>query len=149
MKRRVLMLGLTLIVGIALGVIAGQGLHAQQAPAQKPLLVQTPLQTDVVGMEGKEVVVQVSEFAPRARSGKHSHPGHEVAYVLEGSTIREIEGRPPTPAKAGDVFYIPARVVHETINTSETHPLKLVNFRIHEKGQPITMRIEEPYFSKQ
>ena len=149
MKRMTLMLSLPLAVGIALGVIAGQGLHAQQAPAQKPVLVQTPLQTDVVGMEGKEVVVQVSEFAPRARSGKHSHPGHEVAYVLEGSIIREIEGRPPTPAKPGDVFYIPARIVHETINASNTHPLKLLIFRIHEKGQPIAVRIEEPYFSKQ
>ena len=74
MKRMALMLGLTLAVGIALGVIAGQGLHAQQAPAQKPLLVQTPLQTDVVGMEGKEVVVQVSEFAPRARTANTPTP---------------------------------------------------------------------------
>ena len=39
MKRTALMLGLTLAAGIALGVVAGQGLHAQQAPAQKPLLV--------------------------------------------------------------------------------------------------------------
>lgn len=145
MKRTVLMLSLTLVVGILLGMIGVQVLNAQQIPLKVALL----LQTDVVGMEGKEVVVQLSEFAPGAKSGKHSHPGHEVAYVLEGSTIREIEGRPPTPAKSGDIFYIPARVVHETKNASATDPLKLLVFRIHEKGQPITIRIEEPSFWKQ
>lgn len=145
MKRTVLMLSLTLVVGILLGMIGVQVLNAQQTPLKVALL----LQTDVVGMEGKEVVVQLSEFAPGAKSGKHSHPGHEVAYVLEGSTIREIEGRPPTPAKSGDIFYIPARVVHETKNASATDPLKLLVFRIHEKGQPITIRIEEPSFWKQ
>lgn len=145
MKRTVLMLSLTLVVGILLGMIGVQVLNAQQTPLKVALL----LQTDVVGMEGKEVVVQLSEFAPGAKSGKHSHPGHEVAYVLEGSTIREIEERPPTPAKSGDIFYIPARVVHETKNASATDPLKLLVFRIHEKGQPITIRIEEPSFWKQ
>lgn len=149
MKRMAVMLSVTFVMGLMLGTIGSQVLNAQQAPLKKPLLVQTVLQTDVVGMEGKEVVVQLSEFAPGAKSGKHSHPGHEVAYVLEGSTIREIEGKPPTPAKSGDIFYIPARVVHETKNTSVADPLKLLIFRIHEKGQPITIRIEEPSFWKQ
>ncbi len=72
-----------------------------------------------------------------------------MAYILEGTTIREIEGRPPTSAKAGDIFYIPARLMHETKNTSTTNPLKLLVFRIHEKGQPITVRVQEPYFWKQ
>jgi quercetin dioxygenase-like cupin family protein len=131
-------------VGIELGMIGTQVLSAQQTPLKVALL----LQTDVVGMEGKEVVVQFSEFAPRATSGKHSHPGHEVAYVLEGSGTRDIEGMPPVTARAGDVFYIPSRKVHETKNASTTDPLKLLVFRIHEKGQPITVRIEDLYFWK-
>lgn len=144
MKRIVVILALTLIVGIALGVIADRVLRAQPAP----LKVSDLLKADVVGMGGKEVLVQLGEFAPGAASGKHSHAGHEVAYILAGSAIREIEGQPPLAMKAGDSAYIPAKKVHETKNARKSEPLKLLVFRIHEKGQPVTQRVTEPYFQK-
>ena len=146
MKRMTLMLALTLVVGIALGVIGNQALNAQYTQQQAPLKITDLLKADIVGMEGKEVIVQLTEFAPRGASGKHYHPGHEVAYVLEGSMTREMEGHPPMAFKAGDSAYIPAKHVHEGKNSSTTDPLKLVVFRIHEKGQPITVRQTEPYF---
>jgi len=139
------MLTLTMAVGIALGLIGSQILNAQQEPVKAAIL----LQTDVVGLQGKEVVVQTANFAPGATSGKHTHPGHEVAYVVEGSATRYIEGKGWVPAKPGDVFYIPDNVVHETKNVSTTEGLKLLVFRIHEKGKPIVnFRIEEAYFWK-
>ncbi len=144
MKRMALMLGLTLAVGIALGVIAGQGLHAQQAPFTRADL----LKADLVGMEGKELIVQLVEFAPRGASGKHWHPGHEAVYVLEGSLIFEMEGHPPMAVKAGEAAYGPAKIVHEGKNASATALLKVVVFRIHEKGQPIAFTVTEPYFQK-
>ncbi len=145
MKRTVWMLVLTLAVGIALGMIGNQILNAQQQPGK----VTTPLQTDLVGMEGKEVVVQRAEFAPRGTSGSHWHPSHEVVYVLEGSGIREVEGQPSMTFKAGDVMYIPAKRVHETKNTSPTDPLKFLVVRCnHEKGQPVTTRVTDPAFLK-
>src|SRR3990172_12548840 len=103
-------------VGIPLGMIGTQVLNAQQTPLKVALL----LQTDVVGMEGKEVVVQFSEFAPRATSGKHSHPGHEVAYVLGGSGTRDIEGMPPVTARAGGGFYIPSPKKEQPKKTTTT-----------------------------
>ncbi len=48
--------------------------------------------------------------------------------------------------KAGDVMYIPAKLAHETKNTSTTERLKVLFFRIHEKGQPIGVRVTPPYF---
>jgi quercetin dioxygenase-like cupin family protein len=69
--------------------------------------------------------------------------------VLAGSTTRYVEGKGWVPAKPGDVFYIPDNVVHETKNMSTTEGLKLLVFRIHEKGNPIVnLRIEEAYFWK-
>lgn len=144
MRRTVSMLGLTFVLGIAVGLTGNQLLSAQQAPLKATLR----LQTDAVGLEGKEVVVQLVEFAPGATSGKHTHPGHEISYFLEGAGSREIEGMPRATAKAGDVFYIPPNKVHETRNDSTTDPLKSVVFRIHEKGKPITVRVEDPYFWK-
>lgn len=144
MKRTTIMLVLALAVGFVLGAFSGRTLIAQPVPTRQTIL----LQTDVVDMPGKEVIAQTGEFAAGATSGKHTHPGHEVAYVLEGTATRYVDGKGWIPAKPGDVFYIPAGTIHETKNTSETNGLKLLVFRIHEKGKPVTNRIEEPSFWK-
>ena len=144
MKRMALMLALTFAVGIVVVVAGNHVLNAQQVPVKRTDL----LKADIVGMEGKELIVQLVEFAPGGASGKHYHPGHEANYVLEGSGTFEREGQPPTTRKVGDVNYAPAKVVHEGKNASTTAPLKLVVFRIHEKGQPITVSVTEPYFQK-
>ena len=142
MKRAVFMFTLALVAGIALGLIGGRLLDAQQAPLKTTDL----LKTDIVGMEGKEIVIQLTEFAPRGASGRHYHPGHEANYVLEGTAILEMEGSPPMTRKAGVTTYIPAKHVHEGKNVSTTDPVKILVFRIHEKGQPITVRETEPHF---
>lgn len=135
MRRTVFLLCVALAAAVAAGVLGGQLLRAQQPPAR----VSELLRTDLAGMEGKELIVQLVEVAPGAATGRHHHPGHEVAYVLDGTGVLEIEGRPPLSSKAGEVNYIPARQVHEGRNASTTAPLRLVVFRIHEKGQPITI----------
>lgn len=136
MKRIGVPLPLSLAAGIAVGVIGSQRLNAQQPP----LKATEVLRADVVGMEGKEVILEVVEIGRGARTGKHLHPGHEAFYVLEGSGVLELEGLPPTFAKRGDAGYIPARQVHEGKNASATEPPRLMVFRIHEKGQPMTVR---------
>ena len=144
MKRMALMLALTFAVGIVVGVVGNHVLNAQQAPFKRADL----LKADLVGMEGKELIVQLVEFAPRGASGKHWHPGQEAFYVLEGSEIFEMEGHPPMTVKAGEAAYGPAKIVHDGKNPSATAPAKVVVFRIHEKGQPIAHVVTEPYFQK-
>lgn len=145
MKRTALMLALTLVTGIAIGVLSSRALDAQPSPIKSTEL----LKSGVAGLDGMEVVVQFSEFAPRASSGKHTHPGPEVAYVLQGSGVSEVEGQAPVTRKAGTVGYIEGGKVHESINESATEPLKLLVFRIHPKGKPITdSRLTEPHIAK-
>ncbi len=84
MKRTTLMLGMTLLVGIYLGVIGAQILHAQPEPIKPTVL----LKTHLVGMEGKEAILALAEIAPGAatappctqrptppRSGRSSQTG--------------------------------------------------------------------------
>src|SRR5437879_776991 len=130
--QRNLMLGMVLTVGVVIGATGARLLVAQPVPVK---LTQS-FKADVVGMEGIEILVSVVEFAPRSTIGKHTHPGHEVAYVLEGSGVSEVEGEAPAVRKAGTVTYIPAKKVHESKNESN-EPMKLLVFRIHPKGQPI------------
>jgi quercetin dioxygenase-like cupin family protein len=137
MKRMAVASTLALAVGIVVGAIGMQILNAQQAPVRATEL----LKTDVVGMEGKEVIVQFVEIAPGGTTGKHYHPGHEAFYVMAGSGILEMEGNPSRSVKPGDTNYIPAKKIHEGKNDSKSDQLKLVVFRIHEKGQPITVKV--------
>jgi quercetin dioxygenase-like cupin family protein len=142
MKRLLGLLAVTLILGMALAMLANRTLMAQT----EPLKITDVLKSDLAGMEGKEILVQLVEFAPRGATGKHYHPGHEANYILEGTSILEMEGEPPMTRKAGDSAYIPAKHIHAAKNASTTDPLKVLVFRIHEKGQPITVRVTEPYF---
>jgi len=140
-----LVLGIVLTLGVIIGVTATRLLDAQPVPVKSTDL----LQTDVVGMDGVEVLVSLVEFAPRATTGKHTHPGHEVAYVLEGSGVSEVEGQAADVRKAGTVTYIPAKKIHESKNESATEAMKVLFFRIHPKGQPLVdSRLTQPSFVK-
>jgi quercetin dioxygenase-like cupin family protein len=52
------------------------------------------------------------DFDPGYVSLRHTHPGEEIVYVLEGTPEYEVEGKPPVTLKAGDVLFIPARTIH-------------------------------------
>ena len=138
MKRTAVMLAVTLVVGIALGVIGSRSLNAEQQPLKRTML----LKTDLKGLEGKEGVVALVELAPGAVAGKHYHPGNEVNYVLEGSGILEIEGQAPIALQAGTTSYIPAGDAHNVRSTSATDPLKLLAFWIAETGKPLAVPVK-------
>ena len=138
MKRTTLMLGLTLAVGIAVGAIGDQLLHAQSEPIKRTVL----LKTDLAGMKGKEAILALAEIAPGAATEKHTHPGYEFAYVLEGSGRLEIEGKPAIALKPGTAIYQPSTQVHRGVNDSSTAPLKIFSVYIVEKGHPLATPVK-------
>jgi len=89
-----------------------------------------------VSVPGREAVVARVEVAPGARAGRHTHPGDEISYILEGEAELLIDGQPPRTVKAGESFVIPAGVVHDAHNTSSA-PIKLVGVYVVEKGKPL------------
>ncbi len=144
MKRRVMLLGLTLFVGFAIGMAATRVLSAQQ-----PSMKRTPiLKTELEGLPGKEGTMFLAEYEPGARSGKHYHPGHEFIYVLEGSGVMEEVGKPPVAMRPGVAFYFlssPERpsYVHEARNLSITDPMRLLVVLITDTGQPLAYPVKE------
>src|SRR3546814_10026509 len=56
------------------------------------------------------------EFAPGAAAPRHSHPGEELVYVVEGVLEYQLDGKPPVTLKAGDVLFIPSGGVHAVKN---------------------------------
>lgn len=118
-----------LLAALALGTT---GLLLAQAPGISRTLVG---RADV-SVPGREAVVARVEVAPGARAGRHTHPGDEISYVLEGEGQLLVDGQPPRTVRAGESFVIPAGVVHDAHNAGAT-PIKLLGVYVVEKGQPL------------
>lgn len=68
---------------VLLSVGTALALHA--ASAQQPGLIRTDLQQHDLSVPGREVIQVRVELAPGVVFPRHTHPGDEIVYVLEGS----------------------------------------------------------------
>ncbi len=125
----------TLIMGVAV-LIVGSGLAPHVAQAQQAGTKRTDLQRHDLSVPGREVVQVRVDFDPGYVSPRHTHPGEEIVYVLEGSLEYEVEGRPPVTLKAGDVLFIPAGTVHAAKNVGSGNGAELATYVV-EKGKPL------------
>ncbi len=105
------------------------------AAAQQPAFKRTELQRADLSAPGREVVQAIAEFPPGAAVGRHTHPGEEVAYILEGTVLLEVDGKPAATKKAGEYFIIPAGTIHNATNNSKSNSKVLATY-IVEKGKP-------------
>jgi quercetin dioxygenase-like cupin family protein len=110
--------------------------HAAFAAETPPAFSRKVLQDQELSVPGHHGVIALIEVAPGGASGKHTHPGEELGYVLEGNFLLEIDGQPPRSLKAGESFVIPAGVVHAGKNTGTT-PAKVLSSYFVEKSQPL------------
>ena len=122
-------------VSVALMLAAFVSLRAQQ-PSQQTGFKRTVVQQGDLSAPGREVVQAVAELQPGGQSGRHTHPGEEVAYILEGTIELEMQGKPAVSKKAGDAFLVPAGTVHNAKNTGKT-VAKVLGTYIVEKGKPL------------
>ncbi|WP_342332652.1 cupin domain-containing protein [Pedobacter sp. FW305-3-2-15-E-R2A2] len=109
---------------------------SRAARAQQPGIKRTALQTQDLSIPGHEAIQVRIDFEKGASFGKHSHPGEELIYVLEGVFEYEIEGKPPVTLKAGEVLFIPAGKIHAARNVGSNKAVELATY-IVEKGKPI------------
>jgi quercetin dioxygenase-like cupin family protein len=73
---------------------------------------------------------------PGASVARHTHPGIESTYIVEGGNELPIEGRPTRIYKAGDAYQIPAETPHAGGKPPETKTRVLINY-IVEKDKPL------------
>lgn len=133
MKRIHLLSGVLLAVGVVLGVLGGQMLRAQEG-----LKIGTILQrTELVGAKGMEAILVLRDVPPGGESSKHTQTGNEIVYILEGSVILEVQGKPPVTLKAGQAFQTVAGEVHNVKNASSSSDTKALAFYVAKKGTPL------------
>ena len=104
--------------------------------AQQPGFTRKMLQDQEMSVSDRHAVQVLAEFVPGGAAGRHTHPGEELGYVLEGTLELEVAGQPPRTLKAGDTFFIPAGTVHDGKNVG-SGPLKVLATYIVEKGKPV------------
>ena len=118
-------------------LIAGSGLLLHVTQAQQPGIKRTDaLRTS--GVPGREVIQVRVDFDPGVAFGKHSHPGAEVAYVLEGTLEYQLEGEPPVTLKTGEALFIPAGTIHAAKNVGTGNAAELATY-IVEKGKTLVV----------
>ena len=131
---------MTLLIA-AVALIGGTGSMVSMTAAQHAGIKRTDLQRHDLGATGREVIQVRVELAPGVSFGRHTHPGEEVIYMLEGTLEYEVEGRPPVTLEAGDVLFIPARAVHEARNPGRTNGAELATYVV-EKGKPLLTMVK-------
>lgn len=117
------------ISAVLLAVFAGLAL------AQAPAIKRTILQRADVAETGREVVLGMAEISAGGSTGRHTHFGVETGYVLEGTSMIEIEGEAPKMLKAGDSYTIPAGKVHDA--KAHGGSVKVLATYVVEKGKPL------------
>jgi len=120
----------------ATAILINAGPLAPPAAIAQTGIKRTDLQRHDLGTTGREAIQVRVDFDPGAAFGKHTHPGEEIIYVLEGSLEYVIEGKPPVTLKAGDVFFVPTGTIHAARNVSGGTAAELATY-IVEKGKPV------------
>lgn len=132
MQRKITMMTMPLIAGIAAGIFWHQTLLAEQG-FSRTILQQKALE----GVKGREITMFSAETAPGGMSGRHSHPGPEMLYIVEGTLTMEQDGKPTLTLKTGESYYSPARQVHNARNLSTTEKVKVIGFWVGKQGKPL------------
>lgn len=108
---------------------------------QQPGIKRTELQRHDISTPGREAVQVRIDFAAGTAFAKHTHPGEEVIYVLEGLLEYQVEDKAPVTLKAGEVLFIPAGVVHSAKNVGKGNGTELATY-IVEKGKPLVALVK-------
>jgi quercetin dioxygenase-like cupin family protein len=122
------------MIGV-LTMIAASALNIAQA---QPGITRTDLQRHDLSAPGREVIQVRVDFAPGVTAPRHSHPGEEIVYVIEGVIEYRLDGQPPATLKAGQVLFVPAGAIHAATNVGDGAAAELATYVV-EKGKPLVV----------
>jgi quercetin dioxygenase-like cupin family protein len=121
---RKIILGLTIVAFACVGAAIAQQGGIKRTPLQK---VDFPA--------GFNTVTAIAEVPAGGASGRHSHPGAETGYVMEGELDLVIDGKAPLKLKAGESYQIPEGVVHDA--KAGDKPFKVLAVYVVKAGEPL------------
>jgi quercetin dioxygenase-like cupin family protein len=99
------------LAAVAFSLVATVAFAQTMTPPPNDPIKRTPLQKTEYP-EGQFTYVMMIEIAPNATVARHTHPGLETSYVLDGELDLVVEGKPPMALKTGDSFAVPPGTPH-------------------------------------
>ena len=129
-----------ILIGAALATfgLGNVAIAQQQLPSisqQTATIKRTPLQKFDVPGTNYETVVGIAEIVPNVNVGRHTRPGPESGFMLEGEMVLSIEGQPEKALKAGESYQVPPGAVHDAKTGS--NGAKVIATYVVEKGKPL------------
>jgi len=130
----------SMLSGVALGVLVSANLASAQQPAAPaggaaPAIKRTPLQKfDVPGTQ-YETVIGMAEIGANVSIGRHTHPGPESGYMLEGEMVLLVDGQPERLVKTGESYQVPVGAIHDA--RAGAKGAKVIATYVVEKGKPL------------
>ena len=114
----------------------GLAIAAGALLAQSPGFQRVVVTRADVSFPGHEAVIARIEINPGVNVGRHTHPGEEITYVIDGEVEVSVEGTAPHRYKSGEGFIIPSGAKHDAKNVGASKAT-LSGVYYVEKGKPI------------
>jgi quercetin dioxygenase-like cupin family protein len=124
----------TVLAGLMFAMVATLGLAQTMTPPASEPIKRTPLQKTEYP-DGHFTYIMMVEIRPNATAARHTHPGLETSYILEGELELRIDGQPPQKLKGGDSFTVPVNAVHS--GTAGDKGVKLIGVFVVDKNKPL------------
>ena len=105
-------------------------------PAATPGVTRNILSRSDGPVPGYVTLLVEATIEPGVQVGRHTHPGIESAYVMEGGFELPIQGQPTRMLKAGDAFQIPPETPHAGGKPGDAKSRILITYVV-EKGKPL------------
>jgi quercetin dioxygenase-like cupin family protein len=123
-------------------ICAATGLVATEVAAQNAPLATTSGVTRKVLSEmdgpaqGYQTIIVEATIEPGVQVARHTHPGIESGYVIEGDLQLPIQGQPIRALKVGDAFQVPPETPHAGGAPSDVR-VRVISTYVVQKGKPL------------
>jgi quercetin dioxygenase-like cupin family protein len=125
------------------GFIATEASAQGAAPSAAPGVKRTILSQLDGPMPGYVTINMQVEIDAGVTVPRHTHPGIESSYVLEGGFELPIQGQPTRMLKAGDGFQIPPETPHAGGKPGDKKSKIQITYVV-EKGKPLVTPAPAP-----
>jgi quercetin dioxygenase-like cupin family protein len=118
------------------GFIATEASAQGTPPATTPGVTRKILSQTDGPVPGYVTIIVEAEIEAGVTVARHTHPGIESAYIVEGGLDLPIEGQPIRTLKPGDGFVVPPNTPHAGGKNGD-QKTKIASTYVVEKGKPL------------
>jgi quercetin dioxygenase-like cupin family protein len=118
------------------GFVASDASAAEAAPPATTSGVTRKILSQMDGpASGYVTIIVEATIEAGATVARHTHPGIESGYVIEGELDLPIQGQPTLKLKPGDGFQVPPETPHAGAKVEQK--VRITSTYVVEKGKPL------------